>query len=140
MNVYVPEFRLSTTAGLHVPLTPFVDVVDSVGTAPPSQIVRELPKLNEGVMFGFTVTVNVTGAVHAAPGVNVYVPETWLSTTAGLHVPETPLSDVPGNDGTLPPAQMVKDGVKLNTGTTFGFTVTVNVKGTEHTPAEGVNV
>ena len=50
----------------------FVDVVASVGTVPPAQIVRLVPKPNAGVMFGFTVTVRVVGRAHnPAAGVNV---------------------------------------------------------------------
>jgi hypothetical protein len=54
----------------------FVDVVDKEGTVPPVQILSEVPKLNVGVMFGFTVTVNVAVVAHCpAVGVNVYVAE-----------------------------------------------------------------
>lgn len=50
----------------------FVDVVASVGTVPPAQIVRLVPKLNAGVIFGLTVTVKVVGKAHKpAAGVNV---------------------------------------------------------------------
>lgn len=53
-----------------------MEVVDKVGTVPPAQIVTLAPKLNVGVMFGFTVMVNVAVVAHCpAPGVNVYVPE-----------------------------------------------------------------
>jgi hypothetical protein len=39
-------------------------------------MVNEVPKLNVGVMFGFTVTVNVAVVAHCpAVGVNVYVAE-----------------------------------------------------------------
>ena len=39
---------------------------------PPAQIVNDVPKLNVGVMFGFTVTVNVVGTAHwPAVGVKV---------------------------------------------------------------------
>jgi len=64
VNVYVPEALLLTTEGLHVPVIPFVDVVGKVGTVPPAQIFNEVPKLNVGVMFGVTVTVNVPGNAH----------------------------------------------------------------------------
>ena len=64
VNVYVPEFWLSTTAGFHVPVIPFVDVVGNVGTDPPAQIVSVDPKLNVGVILGLTVTVNVAGLAH----------------------------------------------------------------------------
>ncbi len=39
---------------------------------PPAQIVRVVPKLNVGVMFGLTVTVNVVVVAHwPAAGENV---------------------------------------------------------------------
>jgi hypothetical protein len=91
-------------------------------------------------MLAATVTVNVNGSAQIpAAGVNVYVPEFTLLTTVGLHVPLTPLSDVLGNAGTLPPEQIVIDA-KLNVGITLGFTVTVNVVGVAQTPADGVKV
>ena len=63
---------MSTTAGLHVPVIPFVDVVGNIGTVPPEQIVVLVPKPNVGVIFGLTVTVNVNGVAHSpAVGVNV---------------------------------------------------------------------
>ena len=65
-----------TTEGLHAPVIPLPDVLGKVGTLPPAQIFNNVPKLNVGVMFGFTVTVNVTGIAHCpAAGVNVYIPE-----------------------------------------------------------------
>ena len=72
MKTYVPLARLLATDGLHVPVIPFVDVVTNVGTAAPAQIVALVPKLNVGVMFGLTVTVNVAVVAHGpASGVNV---------------------------------------------------------------------
>lgn len=63
-------------AGLHVPVIPLVDDVGNVGTVPLLQIVNAVPKLNDGVIFGATVTVNVAGFAHCpAVGVKVYVPE-----------------------------------------------------------------
>ena len=53
---------MSTTEGLHVPTTPFVDVVGKAGTVLPAQIVSDVPKLNAGVSIGLTVTVNVVVA------------------------------------------------------------------------------
>ena len=141
VNVYVAEFWLLTDKGLHVPVIPFADVVGNIGTAPLSQIVKEVPKLNVGVILGFTVTVNVVGVAHnPAVGVKVYVPEVWSFTIAGLHVPVIPLSDELGNAGTVPPAQIVSDVPKLNVGVIFGFTVTVNVVVVAHNPGVGVNV
>ena len=61
-----------TTAGLQVPVIPLVDVLGNVGTDPPAQMVNAVPKLNAGVIFGFTVTINVTCTAHIpAVGVNV---------------------------------------------------------------------
>lgn len=132
---------MSTTAGLHVPGTPFTDVAGNTGTAAFAQIVNDVPKLNVGVVFGVTVTVNVV-AVAQTPiaGVNVYTPDACVLTVAGLHVPATPLSEVPGNVGTLPPAQIASVVPKLNAGVIFATTVTLNVAGNAHNPAVGVNV
>ena len=63
---------MSATAGLQVPVMPFVDVVGSTGRDPPAQIVKLLPKLNAGVMFVLIVTVSVVVVAHdPAVGVNV---------------------------------------------------------------------
>jgi hypothetical protein len=64
VKVYTPEVVLLTIVGLHAPVIPFDDVGGKVGTTPPLQIVSELPKLNAGVIVGFTVTVNVAGTAH----------------------------------------------------------------------------
>jgi hypothetical protein len=104
-------------------------------------MVKLVPKVNVGTIFGFTVTVNVVGvAQRPAVGVNVYTPEFWLLTVAGFHVPVIPFVDVVGNAGTVPPAQIVSVVPKLNVGTIFGLTVTVNVVVVAHNPAVGVNV
>jgi len=67
---------LSTTEGVHVPVTPFVDVAGRTGTLPPAQIDTEVPKPNTGVTTGLTVTVNVAAKAHCpVEGVNVYVAE-----------------------------------------------------------------
>jgi hypothetical protein len=141
VKVYTPEFWLLTTAGFQVPVMPFVELPGKVGTDAPAQIVSVVPKLNVGVRFGFTVTLNVTGnAQIPAVGVNVYTPEFWLSTEEGLQVPVIPLVDVVGNVGTVLPAQIVNVVPKLNVGVTFGLTVTLKVAVTAHWPAVGVNV
>ena len=130
-----------TIEGLHVPVIPFEDVVDKVGTVSPAQIVNEVPKLKVGVMFGLTVTVNVAVVAHGpASGVKIYVPEFWLSTTEGFHVPVIPFVEVFDKVGTVPPAQIVSDVPKLNAGTIFGVTVTVNVAVVAHCPAVGVKI
>jgi hypothetical protein len=51
---------------------PFEEFVGKEGTVPPLQIVSDVPKLNEGVMFGFTVTVKLVGRAHN-PAVGVKV-------------------------------------------------------------------
>ena len=51
---------------------PLADVLTSVGTAAPEQIVDAVPKLNVGVMFGSTLTTNVVVIAHGpALGVNI---------------------------------------------------------------------
>ena len=61
-----------TDAGLQIPVTPLADVVVKTGTASPAQMISDEPKLNVGVTFGLTVTVNVVDAVHdPCVGVNV---------------------------------------------------------------------
>ena len=55
---------MSIAEGLHVPVIPFVEVIDNAGTVAPAQIVRFAPKLNVGVIFGLTVTVNVVPVAH----------------------------------------------------------------------------
>ena len=117
------------------------DVFGKTVTVPPAHIVSEVPNANVGVMFGFTVTVNVVGITHPPDvGVNVYVPEFWLSTIAGLHVPVIALSDVVGKTGTVAPAHIVSAVPNANVGVMLGVTVTVNVDVVAHNPAVGVNV
>ena len=55
------------------------------------------------------------------------MPEAWLSTTAGLQVPGTLLSEIKGSEGTVLPEQMEADVPILNTGVILGLMVTVNV-------------
>ena len=55
-----------------------------------------------------------------------------MSTTEGLQVPVIPFVEVTGNEGTVPPAQIVKLVPKLNAGITFGITIIVIVKGVPH--------
>ena len=52
------------------------DVFGNVGTVAPAQIDKPAPKLNVGVIFGFTVKLNEVVVAHRpASGVNVYEPE-----------------------------------------------------------------
>ena len=61
-----------TVDGFHVPAIPLSDVAGNAGTAAPSHMVNEVPKLNVGVMLGVTVTLNIAVVAHCpAPGVNV---------------------------------------------------------------------
>ena len=53
-----------TIAGLQVPIIPFVDVEGRMGTLPPEQILRDVPKEKMGVAFAVTVTFIVTGMPH----------------------------------------------------------------------------
>jgi hypothetical protein len=141
VKVYTPLVVLLTTDGLHVPVIPLVDVLGNVGTLAPAQIVSVVPKLNVGVMFGATVTVNVVALAHKpAVGVKVYTPLVVLLTTNGFHVPVIPLVDVLGNTGTVPPLQILSVVPKVKVGVTLGVTVMVIVTGNPHCPALGVNV
>lgn len=141
VNVYEPETWSSTMEGFHTPVIPSVDVLVSMGTVPPAQMVNDVPKLKLGVTFGLTVSVNVVVVAHKPEaGVNVYIPEFWLSTTEGLHVPAIPSMDTAGNAGTAALAQMVDNVPKSNVGVMFGLTVTVNIAVVAHKPASGVNV
>ena len=63
-----------------------------------------------------------------------------MLTVAGLHEPVIPLSDVPGNVGTAAPAHIERDVPKLNTGVTFGFTVTLKLAVVAHWLPFGVKV
>ena len=48
------------------------DVVGKVGTVPPLQMVRAVPKLKVGVIFGLTVTLRAVVVAHCPDvGVNV---------------------------------------------------------------------
>jgi hypothetical protein len=61
VKVYVPLLALSTIAGVHTPAIELPEVVGNVGTTPPEQILKEVPKENVGVMFGMlslTITQN----------------------------------------------------------------------------------
>ena len=63
-----------------------------------------------------------------------------MFTTEGFHVPLIPFDEVVGKAGTVPPAQTVSELPKLNVGTIFGVTVTVNVAVVAHCGAVGVKI
>ena len=50
--------------GLQVPVMLLEDVVGSTGTVASPQIDNAVPKLNVGVVIGFTVTVKVAFIAH----------------------------------------------------------------------------
>jgi hypothetical protein len=58
----------------------------------------------------------------------------------GFHMPVIPFREVPDKTGTELPEQMVSDVPKLKVGVVLDPMVTVNVAGTAHCPADGVNV
>ena len=55
---------MSTTAGLHEPAIPLVEVFGKGGTLPPAHIVSDVPKLKVGVVLGITVTLIVEVMPH----------------------------------------------------------------------------
>jgi inosine-uridine nucleoside N-ribohydrolase len=57
-----------------------------------------------------------------------------------LFDPRLEVLAVTATGGNVPPEQIDKVVPKLNAGVSTGFTVTVNVVGTAHCPAVGVNV
>jgi hypothetical protein len=63
---------LSITAGLHVPVILFSDVLGNSGTFPPAQIFSVVPKLKVGIIFGVTVTLNIASVAHC-PDVGVKI-------------------------------------------------------------------
>jgi len=133
VKVYVVVEAL-LTAGLHVPLTPLLEIVGNV-KVPPEQIAGIW--LNVGVRLLFTITVMVDVTAHwPAFGVNVYIFMVVLS-VAGLHVPLIPLVEVAGSV-IVPPEQMV--GTCVNAGIVPLLTVTVMVAGNVHCPAFGVKI
>ena len=53
-----------TVAGFQVPAMPLFEVFGNTGTVPPEQMVSEVPKLNVGVILGFTTTFLVIEMAH----------------------------------------------------------------------------
>jgi hypothetical protein len=72
VNVYTADAVLLTVAGFQVPVMLLLDVAGRAGVASPSHIVTAVPKSNEGVSLGVTVTYIVLLLAQApADGVNV---------------------------------------------------------------------
>ena len=63
---------MSTVVGLQVPVIPLVELFGRLGTVPPAQMVRLVPKPKVGVILGVTVTSKVVGNAHR-PAVGVKV-------------------------------------------------------------------
>ena len=61
-----------TVAGLQLPVIPLVEVAGNAGTVPPEQTDSVVPKLNDGVMLGYTVTEKVVEVAHN-PAVGVKI-------------------------------------------------------------------
>ena len=115
-------------AGDHVPVIPFVEVVESVNV-PPEQIAAI--GLNVGVVDGFTVTLSVVFVAHCpTAGVNVYIVVAVLS-IAGDHVPVIPFVEEDGKVN-VPPKHI--GAIGLNVGVVDGLTTTVVVDVAVHAP------
>ncbi len=137
VKVYVPDAVLLMTAGLQVPVIPFVDMAGSAVAAEPLQI--GAIAANVGIVPLVTVIVSVAVFAHCpAFGVNVYVPDVVLLTDEGLHVPVIPFVEVTGKTGAAVPLQ--KAGMAANDGVSVGVTVMVNAVWMAHCPALGVKV
>lgn len=126
-------------AGAQVPVMPLLEVVRSGDKVAPEQI--GVTGSNVGVMFGFTVTVNVVPSTHPAEvGVNTYEPELTGSTTAGAHTPVMLLVDVFDKIGTVAFVQVERDVPNGKVAVSFGITTMEALTGIPQVPAAGVNV
>ena len=61
---YTPLLVLLTTAGLHMPVMPLVEVGGKAGTASPSQMEALAPNGKTGGIVGSTTTVNEVPVTH----------------------------------------------------------------------------
>ena len=135
VNVYVVVAVLFS-AGDHVPVTPFVDVVGNGTFADPTHI--GFLDTNSGIVLGVTVMVIVAVLVHIPDvGVNVYKVVAALF-TAGDQVPINAFVEVVGKAAIVAPEQTAATCV--NVGVVFGFTVIVIVDVFAQSPALGVKV
>ena len=64
VNVYVPDAWLFITAGVHVPVIPFTEIVGNNGTVLPAHAVSDEPNANDGTSFGLMVTKRLVGVAH----------------------------------------------------------------------------
>ena len=126
MNVYSVVLVLSS-AGLHVPVIPFKDLVGKGANGSPAQIGSIRAKSGVINASGCTVIVNLNSGEQGCKmelGVNVYSVVLVLS-SAGLHVPVMPFEDLVGKGANVSPIQMSSIGAK--SGVTIGFTTMVSV-------------
>jgi hypothetical protein len=122
------------TAGDHVPVIVFNEVVGSVND-PPLQIGAIW--VNVGVTGAPTATVIVVVVAQVpVAGVNVYAVVVVLL-TAGDHVPEIPFNEEVGSVNGSP---LQIWAIWVNVGVTGWFTVTLIVAVVAQVPAVGVNV
>jgi uncharacterized membrane protein (Fun14 family) len=141
VKVYVLELALLMELGDQEPAILLAELLGNTGTLAPLQTDRLLPKLNVGVILGFTVTERLRVVAHCPLlGVNVYVPDAILLIVAGDQVPAILLAELDGNTGTLAPLQTDKLLPKLNVGTILGFKVTESICVLAHCPLLGVKV
>ena len=133
----MPVAVVLITAGLQVPVILLVDTPGNNGAV---EFWHSGPIwVNVGVIW-LVITISiVTAAAHwPAVGVNVYVPLAVMLITAGLHVPVILLLEVVGSTGAV--LFWHSGPICVNTGVTFGLTVTVNVAVVAHWPTVGVKV
>jgi hypothetical protein len=128
-----------TTAGLHVPVIPLLDVVGSAGAV---LFWHSGPIcVNVGITCNvITTSIVATDAHCPASGVKVYVvvPLAEVFITAGLHVPVIPLLEVAGNAGAV--LFWHSGPICVNVGIVCEPIVTSIVTLVAHCPAAGVNV
>ncbi len=123
------------TAGDQIPVTPFGEVVASVGTGSPPHIASVAGK--SGVISVPTFTCSVNGEAHwPTVGVKTYEPFVVVSMVEGDQVPVTPFGDVVGSAVGVDPWQTAMGDVK--SGIVAGVTLTWRVKGEAHCPVVGV--
>jgi hypothetical protein len=126
-------------AGLHVPVTPLLDVAGNVGAV---LFWQSGPiAVNVGTVCASTVMLSVVVVAHCPlSGVNVYVvvPVVEVLITAGFHVPVIPLLDVVANAGA--PEFWQSGPIAVNVGITGAVITTVMVVLVPHSPLLGVKV
>ncbi len=135
VKTYVPFADVLMVEGDHVPVTPFGEVVASVGGVDPWHKLSGDVKL--GVVAGVTLTCSVNDDAHCpVVGVKTYVPFADVLIVEGDHVPVTPFGEVVASVGGVDPWQTVSGDAKL--GVVAGVTLTCSVNDDAHCPVVGV--